>query len=74
MLSFGLFAFANIQFFLILAFENVNFVTEIAFLNVKSCGGCEGWRGFSYSPCPAGRNLGNLVDYFPSGIVRVRVL
>ena len=26
----------------------------------------------TYSPCPAGRNLVDLVDYFPSGIVRVR--
>ena len=32
------------------------------------------WRGFSYSPCPAGRDLGDLIDYFPSGIIRVRVL
>jgi hypothetical protein len=39
MLSFGLFAFANIQNFLILAFGNVNFVTEIAFMNVKGRGG-----------------------------------
>ena len=48
----------------------------------KSCrflygiAGCARWIGLSLartdSPCPAGRDLVDLVDYFPSGIVRVR--